>query len=148
MKQAQGANFRFVNYLIKESSLLVKDFVSSDEISLNIELNATVPSSGEDVMPQLEIVLDAKDKDEKFSVRMKIVGFFEADRIVEQLQLNRFMAFNAPAILFPYVRAFLSSISAQAGMQPVIIPTINLHDLGKELLERMNADNNAASTDA
>lgn len=139
MKQAQGANFRFVNYLIRESVLSLKDFVRADEISLNVELNATVNKKDEAGNSQLEIVVDMKDKDEKFSLRLKIVGFFEADENVEQIQLNKFIALNAPAILFPYVRAFISSLTAQAGIQPIIIPTINLYEMGQELLQRLNS---------
>ena len=33
---------------------------------------------------------------------------------------------NALAILFPYIRAIVSSVSAQSGREPVILPTINL----------------------
>ncbi len=139
MKQAQGANFRFVKYLIKESVLSLKDFVRADEISLNVELNATVNKKDEADNSQLEIVVDMKDKDDKFSLRLKIVGLFEADESVEQIQLNKFIAMNAPAILFPYVRAFISSLTAQAGIQPIIIPTINLYEMGQELLQRLNS---------
>ena len=140
MKQAKSANFRFVNYLIKNSSLSLKNFVSADEISLNLELNATVPSKGEDLQPQLEIVVDMKDKEGGFSLSMRIVGFFEADESVDKQQLNAFIALNAPAILFPYIRAFISSLTAQAGIQPIIIPTVNLYGLGQELLGRMNTE--------
>ncbi|MDE6291770.1 MAG: protein-export chaperone SecB [Muribaculaceae bacterium] len=140
MEQAKNANFRFVSYLIKDLSLSLKDFVSTDEISLNLELNATVPSNGEDLQPQLEIVVDMQDKVGDFSLKMRIVGSFEADENVESQQLNAFIALNAPAILFPYIRAFISSITAQAGIQPIIIPTVNLYGLGQELLSSMNAN--------
>ncbi len=33
---------------------------------------------------------------------------------------------NALVILFPYIRAIVSSVSAQSGREPVILPTINL----------------------
>ena len=33
---------------------------------------------------------------------------------------------NALAILFPYIRAIVSSISAQSGRDPIILPTINI----------------------
>ena len=43
---------------------------------------------------------------------------------------------NCLAIIFPYVRAFVSTISLQANVQPVVLPTINLMGLTEELKER------------
>lgn len=40
---------------------------------------------------------------------------------------------NSIAILFPYVRAFISTMSLQANVQPVILPTINLMGLTEDL---------------
>lgn len=42
---------------------------------------------------------------------------------------------NCLAIVFPYVRAFVSTISLQANVQPVVLPTINLMGLTEELKE-------------
>ena len=36
---------------------------------------------------------------------------------------------NAIAILFPYVRSFISTVTLQANIQPLLLPTLNLSDL-------------------
>uniref|UniRef100_UPI003FD8DEC3 protein-export chaperone SecB n=1 Tax=Alloprevotella sp. TaxID=1872471 RepID=UPI003FD8DEC3 len=43
---------------------------------------------------------------------------------------------NCLAIIFPYVRAFVSTVSLQANVQPVVLPTINLMGLTEELKEQ------------
>lgn len=43
---------------------------------------------------------------------------------------------NSLAIVFPYVRAFVSTISLQANVQPVVLPTVNLIGLTEELKEQ------------
>ena len=43
---------------------------------------------------------------------------------------------NWLAIIFPYVRAFVSTVSLQANVQPVVLPTINLMGLTEELKEQ------------
>lgn len=43
---------------------------------------------------------------------------------------------NCLAIVFPYVRAFVSTVSLQANVQPVVLPTINLMGLTEELKEQ------------
>ena len=40
---------------------------------------------------------------------------------------------NSLAIIFPYVRAFVSTITLQANIQPVVLPTINLMGLTESL---------------
>ena len=40
---------------------------------------------------------------------------------------------NSIAILFPYIRAFVSTMSLQANVQPIMLPTINLTGLTEEL---------------
>lgn len=40
---------------------------------------------------------------------------------------------NSIAILFPYIRAFVSTLSLQANVLPIILPTLNLTKLGEVL---------------
>lgn len=42
---------------------------------------------------------------------------------------------NSIAILFPYMRAFISTISLQANVSPLILPTLNMTRLGESLKE-------------
>lgn len=49
---------------------------------------------------------------------------------------NYFYA-NSIAILFPYVRAFISTLTLQANYQPIVLPTMNLSDLSALLKEHV-----------
>jgi preprotein translocase subunit SecB len=40
---------------------------------------------------------------------------------------------NSLAIVFPYVRAFVSTLSLQANVHPIILPTVNLMGLTEQL---------------
>ncbi len=42
-----------------------------------------------------------------------------------------FVKISAPAIGFPYLRAFVSTVTLQAGFPPVILPSINFVQLSK-----------------
>ena len=42
---------------------------------------------------------------------------------------------NAIALLFPYLRAFVSTVTLQANMPPIILPTMNLSGLENQLKE-------------
>ena len=63
----------------------------------------------------------------------------------QALELARFakqrtvpMTFGAPALLFPYIRAYVSNITALSGMQPIIMPTLNMVAVGEELVSQLD----------
>ena len=44
---------------------------------------------------------------------------------------------NALAILFPYLRALVSTLTAQSGREPVILPTVNIAQLFRDAAEQI-----------
>ena len=58
---------------------------------------------------------------------------FEADGEIDDEFLDSdFAKISAPAIGFPYVRAFISNLSLQAGLPLVILPSINFIQLAHQ----------------
>ncbi|WP_295432419.1 protein-export chaperone SecB [uncultured Prevotella sp.] len=49
---------------------------------------------------------------------------------------------NSLAIIFPYIRAFVSTVSLQANVRPIILPTVNLIGLTNELRQKTKVINN------
>lgn len=47
--------------------------------------------------------------------------------------LGMFFYTNAPALLFPYIRAYISTLTNLSGFEPINLPTLNMTQLGKEL---------------
>ena len=52
--------------------------------------------------------------------------------ITEGFKLSDFPKINAPAIAFPYLRAYISNLTLQSGLEPVMLPSINFVTLAKE----------------
>lgn len=48
-------------------------------------------------------------------------------------EIPEFFYQNSVAILFPYVRAFVSSLTLQANVTPIVLETLNLSSLKEEL---------------
>jgi preprotein translocase subunit SecB len=83
-----------------------------------------------------------------FSIRLNIPSGFGPEIVICEVEYHTvfernididdsflssdFARISAPAIGFPYVRAFISTISMQAGMFPVILPSINFVQFSKE----------------
>jgi preprotein translocase subunit SecB len=62
--------------------------------------------------------------DDFFNISVVAFGRFSLNRLAKESDLKPFIDINAPAILFPYVRAFLSTLTANlgAGFPPIILP--------------------------
>jgi len=60
-------------------------------------------------------------------------SFFETEEvIVESFKSSNFVTINAPAIAYPFLRSFISTITLNAGYEPVLIPTINFQALAQK----------------
>ena len=59
-------------------------------------------------------------------LKLKYTSTFTANvALNDEFQNSHFPKINAPAIAFPYFRAFISTFLLNAGFEPVILPSIN-----------------------
>jgi preprotein translocase subunit SecB len=66
------------------------------------------------------------DKNNALSIAVKAEGYFEFDKGLDEEMKDAFFNTNAPAILFPYIRAYISTLSTLSGIKPIVLPTLNL----------------------
>jgi hypothetical protein len=69
-------------------------------------------------------------------VEVGISGAFdvEAGRLEKEIE-DKLVRVQIPAILFPYVRASVTLLLASAGVGSVILPLINMNEVGKNALK-------------
>lgn len=72
--------------------------------------------------------------DTSFDLFVEAMFHFEISegKVTEEFKLSSFPKVNAPAIAFPYLRAFVSNLTLQSGLEPVILPSINFVKLANE----------------
>lgn len=79
------------------------------------------------------VVFEIEIKDKKFDLILEAVFMFQVDETIsEKFKLSDFPKVNAPAIAFPYLRAYISNLTLQSGFEPVILPSINFVKLISE----------------
>lgn len=119
------AQFRFVNYRINESAIKLDPEVEpSDELEVNFEQTIGVHET-ENRM-RLLLNTSISDKNNALSIAVKAEGYFEFDEGLSEDMKEGFFNANAPAILFPYIRAYISTLSTLSGIKPIVLPTLNL----------------------
>jgi preprotein translocase subunit SecB len=64
-------------------------------------------------------------------LEMEHVGLFSTDS-TENMAMEEFLECNGPALMFPYIRECVTDITCKAGMNPVILPPMNIVAMLKE----------------
>ena len=104
---------------IIESSFRKKDG-SLDDLELGVQVDHSLNKIGDD---KFELILTTKvaDQDEKVCVWVKGRAIFNTQQ--ENMSI---LERNAIAILFPYIRSYISTITTQPGMAPILLPAMNI----------------------
>lgn len=131
----QQARFQFVRYLIDQCSVNLTGKELSKEMVFAI--NPEGVFNEKDKTFELVLNLVVNDKDHNLDLNMRIHGYFTYDGN-NMDEVRSFIGINSPAILFPYVRAYVSNITALGGMPPVIMPTLNLKRVGEQLVKDLS----------
>lgn len=129
-KSVKPASFQFKRYLVTDTSVRLTGREIKEPVQIGIEPEGDIDEAKKTFLLTLRVLIRDEEKNLDFS--MVIKGFFEYE--VDKIQdLLPYISTNAPAILFPYVRAYISNITALGGMPPIILPTWNLEGVGKML---------------
>lgn len=122
----QIAKFRFAGFSIKKSTIEILDCSNiASEISLNIDFRGK--HRVKECRYDLSMKIELADKNKSIQSTVEAIGYYEFDNDCQDKDLSNYFYVNAPAILFPYVRAYTATLSTLSGLRnPVMIPTLNL----------------------
>lgn len=132
------AAFSFEKYQVEKFSFNI-DNIPKENIS--IKINPTGKFLPNENRFQLNFHFFAFDK-EGTSETSFVECFLKADFLfsegVQSLEdIPNYFYANSIAIVFPYLRAFISSLTIQANLKPVILPTMNLTSLSTPLQDNI-----------
>ncbi len=127
-KNQLESGFRILNILLLESNFSRVQAVTFNNPDIkqevNVELNVAINDKIVTVTEQVSYKQIFNELEEVSAV-IKMVGVFE--KFGESpLDLEQFGHVNGAAIIFPYVREHLSSLSAKAGLGLIFLPPVNL----------------------
>lgn len=133
MEKVHQGVIRFLGYRMTDFQYHCKSdyvFPADEEIQYNFGFQKRIERLTENTMAVFlgaKVFTGSDESESPYYVSLELVGNFESDmEILPQWEAN------ALAILFPYVRSIISSITSQSGMPPIILPTINLAQMFKE----------------
>lgn len=96
------------------------DLLDKDENELEVGVGTAISDDGE--QGQVKISVKALDVENKRTVKAEVLGSFD---FIDVEDKERTLAVNGTAILYPYVRAIISTITTQDSLNAIILPTVN-----------------------
>lgn len=125
--------FSFQNYYFTKARI---EFPKQTRNQLNVKFSPKGEFFKENSMFKLNlgvIVSSCENESETNIIEIDCHSEFIFSEKIDLCSIPGFFYPNSIAIVFPYIRAFISTLSLQANMKPIILPTMNLTSLQEEL---------------
>ncbi|WP_320970672.1 protein-export chaperone SecB [Bacteroides nordii] len=124
------SKFRLKQYIIDKSIFDYDGKELSSERNIGFDVKGTIKNNN-----IFELTLGTKIADENKSLKIfvQVVATYEFDSDIAPDLLSDMFYKNAPAIIFPYVRAYVSSLTVLSGIDAINIPTMNLSSIADDL---------------
>ena len=129
MEQKYESILRFNKYIVNEINFKNNDKFkqSTERISIDFRIYKEIVKNNNNMEVKLttKIFTDAEKNNYPFEMEVILTGYFtEVDN-----ENNVNFEPNAIAILYPYVRAIVSTYTASANVNSLILPAINVNKL-------------------
>jgi preprotein translocase subunit SecB len=132
LSKPKKAAFSFQSY--KVSSIILNEPPAQEEI-ISVQFNPSGKyflQEGRYIL-QLDFIASTEEKENKFlSISLESVFIFD-EKNIEAKQLPIYFYRNCIAIVFPYMRAIVSTITSVTNSRPLLLPLLNLSSLEEPL---------------
>lgn len=140
-RESTISSLRFINYIVNEvnfKSNRVKDDKKVWKLTFDITNNTKINKERNKMEITLKVNVFKGQEESPFNMEVELIGYFELDG---EDDIIRYEA-NAIAIMYPYLRAIVSTYTASANVSPVILPAINVNAMLKRKKEEENKEEN------
>lgn len=120
------SSLKFINYIVNNIEFKRNIIDSEKKVwNLNFDINETTKVEDDNKNMEIILTLDLfKDiSDAPFYMNIEIIGKFSLEGEENIIDYKA----NAIAIMYPYLRAIVSTYTSGANVMPVILPAINVN---------------------
>jgi len=125
------SKFQFKGFKIIRSLIERNEETPSKKISLGFAPKGFIKK--EDSNFQLQLGVKIEDDNKSFKIEIESVANYSFENSEGLEKLDDLFYINAPALLFPYIRAYISTLTNLSGFEPINLPTLNMTSLGNDL---------------
>lgn len=135
-RESTISSLRFINYIVNDvkfKSNRIQDDKKFWKLTFDITNSTKVNKKRDKMEIILKLNVFKNQEESPFNMEVEISGFFELEG---EDDITRYEA-NAIAIMYPYLRAIVSTYTASANVSPVILPAINVNAMLKNRKENV-----------
>lgn len=129
--QTPVAKFSLLSYRFNQVELNLENIEANETFVLDFSPSGNLFSEKGEYVLIIEFKALAENKDTVVKVKCNAVFSFGQPCTLDEIPTYFYS--NSIAILFPYIRAFVSTLTLQANVKPILLPTLNLSTLQEEL---------------
>ena len=128
------AVFKFINYKVVNFSFN-SDNIKGEDISIKLDPSGVYSVSDKIFTLKFDFyAFNKKESHNEHFVYCEMLADFKfSDDVINLESIPKYFYPNCIAIVFPYLRSFISSLTIQANLKPIILPTMNLTSLSNPL---------------
>lgn len=138
---SENSKFQFKGYKITKSIFDFETIPNTKDILIGFNLSGLVNNSNNEFILNLGIHLTNKDRSSNILVESEAIYIFDNDLKVGKTEdLNDMFYLNSIALLFPHIRAYITTLTSLSGNTPLILPTLNVGALKDDLKENITIE--------
>lgn len=128
-------NLQMIKSSVIDLKLSKTSDTSSEEANFSLNLAIGFPDDKNDLSHFAVTFMSEFQIKEGYLIEIEYQTIFQTDKdIDDDFKNSNFPKVNAPAIAFPFFRAFIATFLVNAGFEPIILPSINFVKLKEENL--------------
>lgn len=125
------SKFQFKGYRIKKSFIELGENSNFDDLKIGFKVSGQV-NKKENIF-SLDLMVKISNPKNDLKIEVDATGKYQFEEVKKIEDISSFFYINSSAILFPYIRAYISTLTNLSGNKSVTLPTMNLTSLGEEL---------------
>lgn len=118
----------FNKYIVKNVLFEYNENFKERPVEIEFKIDKNIRYDKNKMTVDLNVEIFEREEKYPFYMKVSIRGFFTIENNEEEINFEP----NAIAILYPYVRAIVSTYTANANITPLMLPTINVNKLIKD----------------
>lgn len=118
----------FEYYIVEKVSFEINMDYSGEDVEIDMNLNSHNDVDGDKFATILDLNLypEAIKNNYPFNMKIRLIGVFRIEKGEKENIKKSYIEKNSISILFPYLRAVVSTYTANSNVGTVILPTINV----------------------
>ena len=125
------SKFQFKGYRINRSLIELDENSNFENLKISFAVSGLVKRVENLFILNLSVKI--KNDESNLKIEVDTIANFLFEKVENIDDINSFFYNNSSAILFPYIRAYISTLTNLSGNRSITLPTMNLTNLADEL---------------